>query len=77
MWRLPILIRSRSETALEDNAARAGFAFACCYATAAEYEAELIAARRAAGVYGPKRQQRQLLYVALATAAVVLFVIFA
>jgi hypothetical protein len=42
-------------SALEDNAARAGFALACCYANSNEYEAELIAARRKAGVYGQGR----------------------
>jgi hypothetical protein len=42
-------------SALEDNAVRAGFALACCYANSNEFEAELIAARRKAGVYGPKR----------------------
>lgn len=42
-------------SALEDNASRAGFALACTYANSSEYEAELIATRRRAGVYGPKR----------------------
>ena len=42
-------------SALEDNAACAGFALACSYANSNEYEAALIAARRKAGRYGPKR----------------------
>jgi len=41
--------------ALEDNAVRAGLALACNYSTSQEYEAELIAVRRAAGAYGPRR----------------------
>jgi hypothetical protein len=49
--------------ALEAQAARAGLALACTYANSAEFDAALIAARRAAGVYGPKRQRRQMLFV--------------
>ena len=41
--------------ALEDNATRAGAALGCSYANSHEYEAELIAKRRAAGAYGPPR----------------------
>ena len=40
--------------ALEDNAMRAGAALGCSYANSHEYEAELISARRAAGIYGRK-----------------------
>jgi hypothetical protein len=45
---------------LEVCAEQAGAALACAYANSAEYDAALIAARRAAGVYGPKRKRRQL-----------------
>jgi hypothetical protein len=45
---------------LETCAEQAGAALACAYANSAEYDAALIAARRAAGVYGPKRKRRQL-----------------
>jgi hypothetical protein len=48
-------------TALEAHAARAGAALACAYSSSAEFDAALIAARRAAGVYGPKRHRRQRL----------------
>ena len=34
---------------------------ACAYSSSAEYDAALIAERRAAGVYGPKRQRKQML----------------
>jgi len=44
---------------LELYAERAGAAWACTYSTSAEYDAALIAERRAAGVYGPRRQRRQ------------------
>ena len=47
--------------ALEARAACAGLALACTFANSTEFDAALIAARRAAGVYGPKRQRRQML----------------
>ncbi|MDO8878100.1 MAG: hypothetical protein Q8M24_12880 [Pseudolabrys sp.] len=45
---------------LEHYAERAGAAWACTFSTSAEYDAALIAERRAAGVYGPRRLRRQL-----------------
>ncbi len=53
--------------ALELTAERAGCALACPFASSDEYEASIIKARRAAGVYGPKRQRRQV-FVALTAA---------
>jgi hypothetical protein len=46
---------------LEHYAESAGAALACAYSTSAEYDAALIAERRAAGIYGPKRHRRQML----------------
>jgi hypothetical protein len=46
---------------LELYAERAGAALACAYSSSAEYDAALIAERRAAGVYGPKRHRKQRL----------------
>jgi len=43
--------------ALEAYAARAGVALACVYSSSAEYDDALIAERRAAGVYGPRRHR--------------------
>ena len=62
--------------ALEAVAAQAGCALACSYANAAEYDAALIAARRAAGIYGPRRRRRQILVsaAAIAAALAVLFI---
>ena len=64
--------------ALEARAAHAGLALACSYANSAEFDAALIAARRAAGVYGPRRHRRQLLAavagVAAGLAVLILFV---
>jgi hypothetical protein len=56
--------RARSDAAaisLETCAEHAGAALACCYSSSAEFDAALIAERRAAGVYGPRRQRRQML----------------
>lgn len=47
--------------ALEAQAARAGMALACAYSNSAEFDAALIADRRAAGIYGPKRVRRQMI----------------
>lgn len=55
--------------ALEASAERAGAALACAYSSSAEFDAALIAQRRAAGVYGPRRHRKQLLATAAATAA--------
>lgn len=55
--------------ALQAEAEGAGAALACVYSSSAELDAELIAARRAAGVYGPKRQRRQLIACAVAATA--------
>jgi hypothetical protein len=56
-------------TLLEAYAARAGSALACAYSSSAEFDAALIAARRAAGVYGPRRHRRQMLTTAAGIAA--------
>lgn len=57
---------------LELTVEQAGSALACDFASSAEYEAATIAAKRAAGVYGPKRQRRHLLAVAAGIAVVAL-----
>jgi hypothetical protein len=65
-------------SALETCAQRAGAALACAYSTSAEFDAALIAARRAAGVYGPRRHRRQMLATAAGIAvglAVIIFLI--
>jgi hypothetical protein len=54
---------------LEAQADGAGAALACAYSSSAEFDAALIAARRAAGVYGPKRQRRLLMASAVALTA--------
>jgi hypothetical protein len=60
--------------ALEAYAERAGAALACAYSSSAEFDAALIAARRAAGVYGPRRHRKQLLVTAAGIAAGLTFI---
>ena len=62
--------------ALEAHAARAGAALACAYSSSAEFDAALIAERRAAGVYGPKRHRRQMLMTFAGLAAGLALVVF-
>jgi hypothetical protein len=60
--------------ALETSAERAGEALACLFSSSAEFEADLIRERRAAGVYGPRRHRRHVL-AATATAALLALVL--
>jgi hypothetical protein len=55
--------------ALEAYAARAGAAMACVYSSSDEFDAALIAERRAAGVYGPRRHRKHMLTTAAGVAA--------
>jgi hypothetical protein len=61
-------------TTLEAYTQGAGAALACVYSSSAELDAALIAARRAAGVYGPKRRRQRLVTVA-GTVAVLTFIV--
>jgi hypothetical protein len=63
---------------LEANAQRAGLALACAFSSGAEFDAALIAERRAAGVYGPRRHLKQKLAMlagVVAGLAVIVFLI--
>ena len=62
------MLRPLSELPLETWAERAGLALACPFSSSAEFDAALIAARRAAGVYGSRRRQRTLTATAVAAA---------
>jgi hypothetical protein len=62
--------------ALEAYAERAGAALACAYSSSAEFDAALIAQRRAAGVYGPRRHRKQLLATVAAVAAALAVIVF-
>jgi hypothetical protein len=57
--------------ALEASANRAGLALACSYSTAAEFEADLIRERRAAGAYAnPRAGQLRVFLTATAAASI-------
>jgi len=61
MIRFPQRLPARSDIgSLETVALCAGAALACRYSNSAEFDAALIAARRAAGVYGPRRYRRKI-----------------
>ena len=62
--------------ALEAYAERAGSALACAFSNSAEFDAALIAARRAAGVYGPKRRRRHMWMTAAGLTAGILVIVF-
>lgn len=62
--------------ALEAYAERAGAAMACAYSSSAELDAALIAERRAAGVYGPKRHRKQMLATLAGLAAGLAVIVF-
>jgi hypothetical protein len=59
----------RDPIALEIYAERAGAALACAFSSSAEFEAALIATRRAAGVYGPRRYRRRYFIAACTVVA--------
>jgi len=54
----------------------AGAALACAYSSSAEFDAALIAERRAAGIYGPKRHRKRMLATAAGAAAGLAVIIF-
>jgi hypothetical protein len=68
--------RNADDLALAACAVRAGAALACAYSNSAEFDAALIAARRAAGVYGPRRHRRQMLATAAGIAACLVVIAF-
>jgi len=75
MWPLRTIFRPKLDVlALEANAQRAGAAMACPFATSAEFEAAIIHAQRAAGVYGPKSQRRQFAGYAVAVTLIALLI---
>lgn len=72
MWHLNRMA-SDFET-LESAAQRTGTALACPFASSAEFEAATIRAKRAAGIYGPKRLRRNAAVVVIGLTLVVLLI---
>ena len=71
--------KRRDTLSLQLYARSAGAALACAFSSSAEYDAALIAERRAAGVYGPKRRRKRMLVtagsIAAALAVIVLLIV--
>ena len=55
--------------ALQLTAERAGLALACPFSSSDEFESAVVRSKLDAGIYGPKRRRRLMLYI-LAAAAV-------
>ena len=72
MWHLNRLA-SDFET-LESAAQRAGTALACPFASSAEFEAATIRAKRAAGIYGPRRYRRNAAFAVIGVTLVALLI---
>jgi len=73
MWQPMALLRIRAAVlVLESAAQRAGHAMACPFSSSDEFEAALIRARLAAGVYGPRRRRRRMLVAGAAGAMLAL-----
>jgi hypothetical protein len=62
MW----IVRSHLQPRIARGADAAGLALACAYSSSDEYEAAIIAERRAAGRYRPNRKPAALILAAAA-----------
>jgi len=72
MWELLPLLRMKAALlVLEGTAARAGCAMACPFSSSDEFEAAVIRSRLDAGIYGPKRRQRRILFAGAASSMLV------
>jgi hypothetical protein len=75
MWRPWIPSRLSADLlALQSHAERAGCALACSFSSSDEFEAAVIRSKRAAGVYGPKRQRRYAFYAGAASSLLVILI---
>jgi hypothetical protein len=73
---MPHLPRFQSEfETLEIAVHNAGSALACSFSSSAEFEAATIEAKRAAGIYGPKRRRRHAAWMACGIIIVALVMI--
>ena len=76
MGPIPDFPRVRTDVvSLDAEVARAGCAWACSYSSSDEFEAAVIRAKRAAGIYGPKRRRRIMFYAGAAGAAFALAIL--
>jgi hypothetical protein len=75
MWRAMTTSRRSADgdlRALQFTADRAGLALACPFSSSDEFESAVVRAKLEAGIYGPKRQRRRMLYAAAAVALLVI-----
>ena len=56
-------------------AQRAGVALGCAFSSSEEFEADIIRVRRAAGVYGPRRHHRQVVFAGITVGVALLLAI--
>ena len=71
MWQILTPARPRTDVlTLQEDAERAGLAWACPFSSSDEFEAAVISSRRRAGAYGPSRIRRYAFYTAFTAAAV-------
>jgi hypothetical protein len=68
MWNLRAIDRFRGDL-LALQVERAGSAMACAYSSSDEFEAAVIRSKLDAGIYGPKRRRRYVLYAVAVTIA--------
>jgi hypothetical protein len=61
---------------LEASVERARLALGCAFSSSDEFEADLIAERRAAGAYGPTPHQRRAAWAGLAAAFLLVAFLF-
>jgi hypothetical protein len=70
MWQIRTPTPPRTDAlTLQMDAERAGFAWACPYASSAEFEAAVISSRRRAGAFWPVRLRRYAVCTAVLAAA--------
>ena len=72
MWRAMISSERGADDlrTLQLTAERAGLALACPFSSSDEFESAVVRSKLDAGIYGPKRQRRFMLYAVAAVAAV-------
>jgi hypothetical protein len=77
MLQRPLMAYSLAQSmALEGCAERAGRALACAFSSSDEFEAALIAQRRAEGRYGPRKYRRRKLVAGAAIIAAIAVLYF-
>jgi hypothetical protein len=69
------VVHVNQSVALEGSAEGAGCALACMFSSSDEFEAALIAERRAEGRYGPRKYRKQKLLAFAASALAIVLIL--